>query len=71
MADEADMAQAQIEQSIEMAFKSRAREALRPIGVCRFCRERVGEALLFCSSECRDDWDREQKLRAQAGRGFV
>jgi hypothetical protein len=67
MADEADQAQAQIEMSIMTAFQNRRRSNLKPIGRCWFCEETLTGALLFCSSECRDDYDRESAAKARAG----
>jgi hypothetical protein len=67
MADEADQAQAQIEMNIVAAFANRRRSNLRPIGRCWFCEEELTKTMLFCSSECRDDYDREQAAKARAG----
>lgn len=67
MADEIDQAQANIEQSLELAFKTRKRDSLRPVGRCWYCYEKLVDLVLFCSSECRDDWDKEQAARARAG----
>jgi len=67
MADEADLAQAQIEMNIRAAFENRQRSNLRPIGRCWFCEEALTKSMLFCSSECRDDYDREKAARARAG----
>lgn len=68
MADEADMAQHQIEQSLALAFKAREREKIRPIGRCWYCYDKLTDLVLFCSADCRDDWDREQKAKARSGR---
>jgi predicted nucleic acid-binding Zn ribbon protein len=67
MADEIDQAQEQIEQHLAFALKSRKRETLRPIGSCRFCEDAIEAGLLFCSADCRDDWDRVKRARERSG----
>lgn len=67
MADEIDRAQDHIEQQLAFAFMTRQREQIRPVGRCWYCKETLTETMLFCSSECRDDWDRERKAKAIAG----
>jgi hypothetical protein len=40
-----------------------ARTALIQIGRCYFCEADVGVGRLFCDSDCRDDFELEQKRR--------
>jgi hypothetical protein len=40
-----------------------ARTALIQIGRCYFCEADVGGGRLFCDSDCRDDFELEQKRR--------
>jgi hypothetical protein len=37
-------------------------------GYCYYCDENVHSPHLFCNLDCRDDWEREQRLKALAGR---
>jgi len=67
MADEIDQAQEQIEQQLHFAFMTRQRDNLRPIGACWFCHEELTETMLFCSSDCRDDWDKRKRAKERAG----
>lgn len=41
--------------------KARAAEALKPIGTCHNCELEIDEGL-FCSAECRDEWDFIKKM---------
>ncbi len=37
-------------------------------GHCLFCDEDVDHSRLFCNRDCRDDYDKEQKLRRIQGK---
>jgi hypothetical protein len=67
MADEADQAQRQIEQSLEVALRNRQRSNLKSIGRCWFCEEGLSESLLFCSADCRDDYERLEAAKKRNG----
>jgi|APCry1669189567_1035234.scaffolds.fasta_scaffold08890_3 hypothetical protein len=36
-------------------------------GYCLFCEEEISGA--FCSNECRDDWEHQEKIRKMSGLG--
>ena len=36
-------------------------------GVCRYCGERVPLERAFCNVDCRDDLEREERIRALTG----
>jgi predicted nucleic acid-binding Zn ribbon protein len=67
MADEIDQAQHQIEQQLEWAMRTRKRENMAPIGRCWFCEDTLEPTRLFCSADCRDDYDRLKRARERSG----
>ena len=63
MADEADRAQAIVEQALEIALKNqKSNPKLRPVGRCRWCDETIREGLV-CDADCRDDFEKSRKFR--------
>jgi hypothetical protein len=51
------------------AQRSVRKPVLKPRGTCHFCEDAVGLGKLFCPGEdCRNDYEREQRIRAQQGR---
>lgn len=34
---------------------------------CYYCDDDVAQPLVFCDANCRDDWEKEQRLRRNAG----
>lgn len=36
-------------------------------GHCYYCDDDVNQPRVFCDVDCRDDWEREKKLRRNAG----
>lgn len=43
-------------------------EALPYTGYCHYCKEATGATKIFCDPECRDDYDRQEKLKHINGR---
>jgi hypothetical protein len=69
MADEADIAQARMERELGLILGAkRATDQPEAIGRCHYCDEDIGSGLVFCGSDCRDDWQREKRLRQRQGR---
>jgi len=64
MADIADHASEVELLRITAALASRNKSTLPFIGACHNCDERL-ERGSFCDSDCRDDWEKEQKLKLQ------
>lgn len=64
--DDIDRANDQAEQMLE--FQKRARRpVLQPVGRCHYCDDlRMG---VFCSAECREDYEKEERARAIRGNG--
>ena len=67
---------ADIASSVEEIERAAALQAARdeankkPIlatGECLECGEEVGEGVRWCSPECRDDWEKAQRIKAQRG----
>lgn len=64
MPDDADVTadRAEREQALLMRATRRP-DGPRPSGFCHYCAEPVAAALRYCSIECRDDAEREARLR--------
>ncbi len=68
MSDEADMSDGRIEAAVtEGISRVRRQTSLRHTGECHFCGEEVAAPLTFCDSNCRDDYDAEQRAKARRG----
>ena len=67
MPDDADITaeRAEREQSLLMRATRRP-EGPKPVGFCNYCGEPVQAAIRFCCVECRDDFQREVRLRGLA-----
>jgi len=64
--DPLDLAQTETEIQFNARIKNirdKTKKSLLPTGVCYYCEDNVGTSLLFCSSECRDDYSKEQRMR--------
>lgn len=66
MADIIDQANEQELLQISVALASRKTTSLPFVGACHNCDETLG-AGGFCDSDCRDDWEKEQKMKALRG----
>jgi len=67
-----DLAAALIDTLNEAAVRNIRQAAKTPTllfsGHCYFCDEEVTQPRLFCDVDCRDDHEKEQRLRRSAGR---
>lgn len=69
MSDHADLSDKNIETFITSAIANARRDVhLQSDGHCMFCDEPVAVGRLFCSKECRDDYDKEQRALKIAGK---
>lgn len=68
MADEADLAQDQIEASLASAIRKVRQPRMRANGHCHNCEALLPPGLLFCDSACREDHEREEAALARSGR---
>lgn len=69
MADEADLAQSQIEASLATAIRRAQRQPkMQPTGGCHNCFAPVPRGWLFCDSACREDYERVERAQARSGR---
>lgn len=66
MADDIDRANEQMEMSLELSLKRRAK-TLQPVGFCFYCESRLNGGL-FCNSDCARDYEREAYLKKIAGK---
>jgi len=41
---------------------------IKPIGICYFCYEEIELKNLFCDSDCRDDWQKQEDHRKRVGK---
>lgn len=72
MSNEADLGNEAAELFLNAAMakqQSAGYKRLSPVGHCYFCDSPVTRGAIFCEgNECRDDWDREQRIRRIAGK---
>lgn len=66
--DDVDRANENAEIYLTSALSNRRAVALRPIGYCYYCDTPVRVGVLFCAADCRDDWQREDRIRRIAGK---
>lgn len=45
-----------------------AKSHLKPNGYCYFCGEELEQGKLFCDKDCRDMYEKEQKMKRIQGR---
>ena len=68
--DEVDRAnnegQAYIDERIRQAQRAAATR-LKPMMRCYYCNSELNSHMLFCDSECREDYEIEQKARRRNG----
>ena len=48
--------------------QARAKDRIEPTGLCHWCEDIVGDTQTFCSTDCRDDFDRQARAKARNGR---
>ena len=69
--DTIDRAQQDIEQleeaRNERLLNSEKSKEAEETGYCLFCGEPLPPGRRWCDKDCRDDWEREQKLRRNKG----
>ncbi|MEO6919565.1 MAG: hypothetical protein ABI171_11230 [Collimonas sp.] len=69
MSDVADRAEWRIAMDLTVACAhARRTPQLEADGYCHYCDEQVAHGALFCNTECRDDYQREQEAFRRAGR---
>jgi hypothetical protein len=69
MSDVADRADWRIAQDIKAAMAHARRiPQLEADGHCHYCEEPVAHGVLFCNTDCRDDYQKEQEALRRAGR---
>jgi hypothetical protein len=69
MSDEIDRANDIADQMLRAQLTVRKHDKLLACGLCHSCSEflpKVGQ--LFCGTECREDYENEDRLRKQAGK---
>ncbi|PFH10878.1 hypothetical protein BCF11_3312 [Collimonas sp. PA-H2] len=69
MRDVADRAEWRIAKDIEVAMAHARRiPQLEADGRCHYCDDDVAHGRLFCNTDCRDDYQKEQEALRRAGR---
>jgi hypothetical protein len=69
MSDVADRAEWRIAKDIEAAMAhARRTPQLEADGHCHYCDDDVAHRALFCNTDCRDDYQKEQEVLRRAGR---
>lgn len=66
--DQIESANESTELFMKAALSAIKRTTLTPVGHCYYCDETVQRGVLFCSSECSDDWHKESRVRAINGK---
>jgi hypothetical protein len=69
--DMLDKAQQNIDDLTEYTIKNiraQTKSSLIFSGFCYYCDETVHSPHIFCDLDCRDDWEREKRLKQIAGR---
>lgn len=65
--DEIDLAQIREHEILTAALSRRRLRLSSPDGMCIWCRDMsVISGTAFCSADCGDDFDKEQRLRTRA-----
>jgi len=69
MANEADIADIFQENRMQQALLAArtAKPTLTANGHCHFCEEELPAGHLFCNTDCRVDWEREEAAAARSG----
>jgi YHS domain-containing protein len=57
------------EYTLQRIRNDKAKASLPYSGACYYCSSDVPQPKVFCSTDCRDDFEREQRLLKIAGRG--
>lgn len=65
IADPLDRAAAETESAVAAALTFRKPEGPVANGECHNCGAHLAAGLRWCGPECRDDWEREQKLEGR------
>lgn len=63
MPDDADNAQLLIDEALARALAAKKPVTIQAKGACHWCDEPVTALKLYCSTDCRADWERDQRLR--------
>lgn len=68
--DDADRAadREDIAREAAVAAIRRRIEAIPSLGYCYYCGEALRAGKRFCDSDCRDDYERQEKMKARTGR---
>ncbi len=73
MPDDIDRAQFREQQYQEDCERERryqaAKNALAYTGECHYCGAITGGGARFCDADCRDDWERAERMKKINGRG--
>ena len=64
--DEADAADATVEQHLKRAL-TRRHATLPAVGTCYSCAELVDAGRRFCDADCLADWERAERARRMNG----
>jgi len=65
--DEGDYASAQEQQLRDLQLRVRKPVTIKPNNNCHNCDDDVADGVLFCSTECRDDYDRRERAKGRNG----
>ncbi len=69
MTDFFDAASEREDRDRELAIEHHRKttSSLLPVGYCHWCDSPVKASQLFCDTECREDWESEQRMKRIGG----
>lgn len=68
MADDADATQDRMEVEAALLARERKKPAMpAPTGDCFYCGDLTSDTEHFCSTDCRQAWDKENAIRKRQG----
>ena len=56
------------DRELAIEFHRKSDQSLIPVGSCYFCESIISDGMVFCDSDCRNDFELEKKARLRAGR---
>lgn len=56
-----------LDRKLAIEHHRKVKSSLLPVGYCHWCDSPVKASQLFCDSECREDWESEQRMKRIGG----
>ena len=65
--DDVDLTNDRLEKELDLAIKASKKKTPKHTGYCLYCNAEVKERA-FCSAECREDYEQEERIKKIMGR---